>query len=144
MYSMKRAMCPEPRQRSAIGRMSPSLTPRFTTMLIFTAKGRPQRGVDALEHFRHREIDVVHGAKMASSSESRLTVTRSSPARARPCAFLARSEAVGGQGKLHIERFEHRHQAIEVAAHQRLAPVRRIFSTPSRRRCAPAAQFPRS
>ena len=34
MYSMKRTMWPVPRKRAAIATMSPSLTPRFTTMLI--------------------------------------------------------------------------------------------------------------
>src|SRR5205809_211059 len=56
MYSMKRAMWPLPRQRSAIGRMSPSLTPRFTTMLTFTG----ERPVAAHQRLAPGQADLLH------------------------------------------------------------------------------------
>src|SRR5438876_335919 len=93
MYSMKRAMWPLERQRSAIGRMSRSLTPRFTTMLTFTGE-RPAAAAASMlsSTFATGKSTSFMARKVASSSESRLTVTRSRPACARACAFLARSE----------------------------------------------------
>src|SRR5213592_256462 len=49
MYSMKRAMWPLERQRSAIGRMSRSLTPRFTTMLTFTGERPAAAGLSPVK-----------------------------------------------------------------------------------------------
>src|SRR5438552_1598622 len=89
MYSMKRAMWPLERQRSAIGRMSRSLTPRLTTMLIFNG-ARPAAAAASMPSitFATGKSTSFMARKVASSSESRLTVTRSSPAPARACAFL--------------------------------------------------------
>ena len=58
---------------------------------------------------------------VASSSESRLTVTRCRPASASACAFCGSSDAVRRQRQVDAELGEHRDQPLEVAAHQRLA-----------------------
>ena len=43
--------------------MPSSLRPRFTTTFTFTGRPAGRGGVDALEHLRDREVDVVHRAE---------------------------------------------------------------------------------
>jgi len=120
MYSMKRTMCPPGAPALGIGRMSRSLTAALDHHVDFTGerRPRPRRRLPSITFAR--EIDVVHARKVLVE-RVRLTVTRSKPARPELARFWRKKRAVGRQGELHIELLEHRHQAIEVAAHQRLA-----------------------
>ena len=78
-------------------------------------------GVDAFEHFRHREIGVVHRA------ESRVVErveAHSDPAKSgarQRWSLRSEERAVGGQCHFHVQLRQHLHQAIQVAPHQRLA-----------------------
>ena len=106
------------------------------------------RRVDALEHPRDREIDVVHARNTASSSESRLTVMRCSPASRSACALRRQQRAVGRQRDVARRRRSRPACATSCSRSRRSSgspPVRRIFShAVRRRRRAPAARSPRS
>ena len=60
MYSMKRSVTPVPRKWRASGTICCSLTPRLTTQLTLTGSPTACGRLDALEHARDREVDVVH------------------------------------------------------------------------------------
>ena len=85
------------------------------------------RGGDPVEHPRDREVDPVHRPNTSSSSESRLTVIRCSPA-SRAAAASARSAEPfvvsvrsSGAAVRPPERRQHRDQRRQVAPDQRLA-----------------------
>ena len=81
MYSMKRTMCPLPRKCRAKSTIVWSLTPRCTTMLTFTgvSPARLPRSMPSSTRATGKSTSFI-ARKTVSSSESRLTVTRSSPA----------------------------------------------------------------
>ena len=123
MYSMKRTMWPVPRQRSAIASTWPSFTPRLTTMLILIGP-MPAAAAASMPSIT---LDTGKSASLmarnvASSSESRLTVTRFRPALRQRRRLLRQQRAVGGERQVEARDLrEHRHQALQVAPHQRLA-----------------------
>ena len=93
IVAMVDAEQPLERQRCAIATMPPSLTPRLTTMLILTGASPSAAAVSMPSStFATGKSASFIARKVASSSESRLTVTRWSPAWASAPACLARSE----------------------------------------------------
>ncbi len=91
MYSMKRRTWPLPRKRSASATIPSSFTPRLTTALTFT--GSPAAAAASIPSSTRStgKSTSLSARKVASSTESRLTVTRSRPARASASAFCASS-----------------------------------------------------
>ena len=90
MNSMNRTTCPVRGSAAPCPGRNASLRPRLTTTLTLTG-ARGSRGVDRAEHPGDGEVDVVHRAEDLVVGESRLTVTRVSPAAASPSAFCARA-----------------------------------------------------
>ena len=123
MYSMKRTMCPLPLKCRAMGTIESSLTPRFTTMLILSG-ARPAAAAarcPASTSATGKSTSFMR-RNVASSSESRLTVTRLRPASRRLCAFFASSEPfVVSVRSRSREARQHLDQLFEIAAQQRLA-----------------------
>ena len=128
MYSMKRRTTPASRAQAAIGTTLDSLIPRRTTM--FTLTGASPASAAAAIPSRTlatgKSIPFI-APKTASSSESRLTVTRRSPAsasgsRERPQRGSVRRErqvdlaAIGP-----ADRRQHGHQVRQVPPHERFA-----------------------
>ena len=99
-----------------------SFTPRFTTMLILIGS-RPAAAAASMPSstFATGKSASFIARKVASSSESRLTVTRFRPAFFNACACFASSEPLVVSVSSTLERGEHLDQAVQVAAHQRLA-----------------------
>ena len=124
MYSMKRSDVAACRGSSApCRRCSSSFTPRFTTTLTFTGQARRGRRLDALEHARDGEVDVVHRAEgrvVERVEADRDAVEPRSRERARLARRAATPFVVSVELDPGIAR-EHRDQVLEVAAQQRLA-----------------------
>ena len=96
MYSMKRRTTALPycsRNQRAIGTISPSLTPRCTTILTFTGAkpAASAASMPASTSATGKSASFMR-RKMVSSSASRLTVMRLRPASARDFAFFTRVE----------------------------------------------------
>ncbi len=97
MYSMNRRMWPLPRKCRASSTIWSSLTPRLTTALTFTF--RPAAAAAAIPsstRLTGKPTSFI-ARNVASSSESRLTVTRRSPAAASASAFWGKQGAVRRQ-----------------------------------------------
>ena len=126
MYSMKRTMWPVPRKcRAIVDDVAVVHAALDDHVDLDRRQPRFGRGVDGLEHAVDRESRRRSCARnVASSSESRLTVIRFSPAALQRARFLARQQrAVRRQRDVvrpSIAR-QHRHQPLEIAAQQRLA-----------------------
>ena len=119
---MKRRVCDVPWKWRASVTSSPSLTPRLTTQVhLHRDKACRRRSVDAREDAGHRKSTSLSDWNVASSSESRLTVIRSSPASARQLRLGRQQRTVGGQGQVGAERGEQRDEAFQVAPDERLA-----------------------
>src|SRR5438094_467162 len=86
MYSMKRRTRPEPRKCSASASTSPSFAPRLTTALTLT--GSPAATAASIPSSTRctGKSTSFMARNASSSSESRLTVTRSRPAAERLAA----------------------------------------------------------
>src|SRR6185437_12550953 len=108
MNSMNRTMRPLPRKWRAISTTWWSFTPRFTTMFTLTGASPAASAASMPSRTRATGKSTSFIArKVSSSSESRLTVTR-----LRPASLSA--WALRGSG-------EQLDQALEIAAHERLA-----------------------
>src|SRR6476646_1563991 len=95
MYSMKRSVCPRSLKNAAIGTIWSSFTPRLTT--VFTLTGRPASTAASMPSSTRStgKSTSLSARNVGSSSASRLTVTRHSPADERLAARdpdLPRSE----------------------------------------------------
>ena len=93
MYSMKRSVWPVPRKCEAISRIECSFSPRLITAFTFT--GSPAAAAASIPSSTRctgKSTSFI-ARNVSSSSESRLTVTRSRPAAASAAAFGARSDA---------------------------------------------------
>ena len=124
MYSIKRTMCPVPLNRRARSTTPSSFTPRCTTASILmgrspaaSAAAMPCEHVgDAVAASVHRAEDFVVEAVQAHrhAVEARLGQT---------LGVVGQEVAVGGHGEVVDagDHGEHRHQPLDVAAHQRLA-----------------------
>ena len=94
---------------------------------MLTLIGREARrggGVDALEHVRDREVDVVHRAERRVVERVEADGDALEPGGARgACAFCARSEPLVVSVRSSVGRApaQHRDQLLDVAAQQRLA-----------------------
>jgi hypothetical protein len=76
-----------------MSRIEPSFRPRFNTTFTFTGSPAPAAAsMPARTRATGKSTSFI-ARKTSSSSESRLTVTRVSPASARICAFCARRAA---------------------------------------------------
>ena len=111
--------------------ISPSLTPRFTTMLILIGAIRRGRTRRSLQHLGDREIRVVHRAERrfvegveadGDAVEARGLERAGLFASSEPLVVSVRSASKLG---------EHRDQPVEVARTSGSPPVRRSFFTPS-------------
>ncbi len=152
MYSMKRRMTPVSRAQAAIGTMLDSLIPRRTTMLTLTG-ARPASIAAAIPSSTRstgKSIPFI-APKTASSSESRLTVTRRSPASASGPRQGPQRRAVGGEGQVDLaavgsaQRGQHRDEVRQVAPDERLAAGDpELLDAERRRRSARPARSPRS
>jgi hypothetical protein len=93
MYSMNRRIAPRWRAQRAIGRTLPSLIPRRTTMftLIGASPASNAASMPSSTFATGNSIPFI-APKTASSSESRLTVTRRSPPSASGRASARRAE----------------------------------------------------
>ena len=125
MYSMKRRIVPGlSRKKRAIGTMSWSFTPRFTTMLILTGARPAASAASMPSSTRSTGNETSLTAwNVSLSSESSETVTRFSPASARLCAFFARSApfVVSATSLDALDPHQLLDEPLEVAAQQRLA-----------------------
>ena len=125
MYSMNRTMWPVPRKRSAIGTISWSFTPRFTTMLILTGlnPARPASSMACSTGSTENPTSFID-ENTVSSTASRLTVSRVSPAaRSRRARLRVRSDplVVRVRSLEARNRGEHPNEVFEPLAKERLA-----------------------
>ena len=128
MYSMKRRIRPSSRAHRASGRIDASFMPRRTTVLILIGDSPAARAAAIPSSTRETGKSTPFiGPNTASSSESRLTVIRCSPASASGAREGLERRAVGRQGevdRLAVGRAQRRQvgdQRRQVAADQRLA-----------------------
>jgi len=137
MYSIKRSTTPVLRKCLAMGRISASLVPRLTTMLTLMG-ARPTLAATSmpLSTSATGKSTSFMRRNTASSSASRLTVTRCSPASFSAWAFFASSDAlvvrVMSSG-LPVGVCSFASMSISTSRCLRSKgspPVRRIFSTP--------------
>src|SRR3954451_18821254 len=133
MYSMKRTMWPLPRKWRAIGTTLFSLTLRLTTMLILIGPS-PAPGAASIPAST-RSTGKPTSLTAANTSLSRAVEADRDPAQPgvpeRP--RLARQRrAVGGHRQVPEpgDPREHLDESLHLAAQERLAAVRRIFSPP--------------
>jgi hypothetical protein len=132
MYSMKRTMWPLPLKCRAIGTIDASLVPRFTTMLTLTGS-RPAAAAASMpaSTFATGKSTSFIARNVASSSESRLTVTRVSPASRRLRCFLREQRTVGREREIDVaELRQHSMRRSMFRRRSGSPPVRRSFVTP--------------
>ena len=133
MYSMNRKANSGPRKRRAMGRILASLTPRLTTMLIFTGRNPACRAasIPASTRATGKPTSFI-AAKTLSSSESRLTVTRCSPAARNSPACAASKDplVVSVKSRMPSTPASIRTNRPKSRRSSGSPPVRRIFSTP--------------
>ena len=108
-----------------MGRIECSLAPRLTTMLTLTGKPASAAASMPSSTLATGKRTSFIAWNTPSSSESRLTVTRSSPA-ARSAGALARSSdplvvSVRSDSPSARSSAEHRHQVLDAPPQQRLA-----------------------
>ena len=124
MNSMKRTIAPVPRKRRASSTSVWSFTPRCTTQLSFSgaSPARCAAAIPASTRSTGKSRPFMR-RNTASSSESRLTVTRRRPASASGCGLLLEQVAVRGEREVRRagQGGEARDQAGELRAEQRLA-----------------------
>ena len=124
MYSMKRTMWPVPRKWRAIGDDRVLVDAALDHHVdLDRREARGGRGVDALEHLRHREVDVVHRAerRVVERVEAHGDALRGRRRAARaPCCASSEPLVVSVRSTSATSR-EHRDQPLEVLAQQRLA-----------------------
>ena len=134
MYSMKRTMWGVPLNRSAIGTRSCSFTPRLTTMLILIGL-RPASPASSMARSTGSTGNPMSFIEenTASSTASRLTVSRPSPAarkerarcpvRSEPLVVRVRSSSPGTADSI-------RTRSSSPWRRSGSPPVSRIFRTP--------------
>ncbi len=135
MYSMKRTMNSGPRKYRAMGRISSSLIPRFTTMLILLMGVKPAERAASIPRSTRctgKSTSFI-ARKVASSSASTLTVRRRRPAARKACASSKSREPF-------VVRVRSRRLSMAASEETRRwssrrnrgsPPVSRIFSVPS-------------
>ena len=139
MYSMKRSTMPVPLKCRAIGRISCSLVPRLTTMLILTGPRPAARAASMpLSTSATGKSTSFMRRNTASSSPSRLTVTRCSPASFNALALRASSEPLvvsvrsSGAPSTVAQAGQLPDQELDVLAQQRFAAGEADLAHPMR------------
>ena len=149
MYSMKRRMTPASRAHAAIGTTLDSLIPRRTTMLTLTGASPASiaAAIPSSTLATGKSIPFI-APKTASSSESRLTVTRCRPGVGERSRQRPQRGPVGRQRQVDLaavgsaDRRQHRDQVRQVAPDERLAAGDpQLLDAERRRRPAPAGSI---
>ena len=121
MYSMNRSVWPRSGSGAASGTIWSSFTPRLTTAFTFTGSPAAAAASMPSSTCSTGKSTSFSARKVASSSASRLTVTRSRPASASACAFGGSSEPFVVSVRSTPSAGELLDQPLEVAPHERLA-----------------------
>ena len=116
-------MCPLPRKCRAIGRIDVFVHPALDHHVDLDRREAGGRGrVDALEHARDREIDVVHRAKRRVVERIEADGDAREARRAQRLRLLREQRAVGGEREIDARQLgEQLDQPLDVPAQQRLA-----------------------
>jgi hypothetical protein len=112
-----------------MGTMLDSFAPRLTTMLILSGV-RPALAAASMPSSTRAtgKSTSFIARNVASSSESRLTVTRFRPGVAQALRFFRKQRAVGGQCQIEVaDGGEHLDQPFDVPAQQRLTARKADF-----------------